>query len=202
MQHDPPGGMSIAVFALALLFTDICFAATPCGIDDEEYAVYSAVLFPETDGGQQVSVPNSSDLLRTPSSLAGIWPGPYAVSSSTMTISAKVSEGKDTALLKNFNRKNTQACQIEGSRLTAALPKHNRNHVHVSYNAETKKQENFAGGLIQLSRVGFNQGKTEAVVEVHAIYDSEAGIGYRVFLQKTASDGKWRVQDVVKTRQF
>jgi hypothetical protein len=180
----------------------ICIGAAPCRLDNKEYAVYSAVLFPETGSGKQEPAATPSDILSPPPNLAGVWPGPYTIFPSTMTVSAKVLEGKGAALLKDFNRKNIQACQIEASRMATALPEANRIQVHVSSNAEMKNQEGLSGDLIRISRVGFNKEKTEAVVEAHALYDPEAGIGYRVFLKKAASSGKWLLQDVVKTRQF
>ena len=196
------GRLNAGALLLSLFFTGICSGAAPCRLDAEEYAVYSAVLFAKSGHGQQKPAAAPSDILSPPSELAGVWPGPYTVSSTTLTVSAEVLEGKDAALLKNFNRKNTQACQIEMSPLAAALPEANRSHVRIAFNDENTRQGGVAGGIVRLSRVGFNPTKTTAVVEIHAIYDPEAGVGYRAFLQRATPDGKWRLQDVVKTRQF
>jgi len=203
MQRDHLRWVAFTVAACSLIVAGIGPAAETCRLDDEEYAVYSAVLFPETGGGRQTPVSNPSDLLRPPPELAGIWPGPYTIFSSTMTISAKASDGNDAALLEDFNRKNSQACPIEGDRLRATLPEADRSRIQLTASVDVKPQKvAIAPGFVRLSRVGFNTPKTEAVVEIHAIYSPEAGIGYRAFFQRTSPEVPWRLIDARKTRQF
>jgi hypothetical protein len=120
-----------------------------------------------------------------------------------MTLLVKVTDGKDAALLEDFNRKNTQACPLDGDRLAAALPEAHRGQLTLTASADSKRPQGMvAKGFVRLSRVGFNRPKTEAVVEIHAIYDPEAGIGYRAFFQRESPEVPWRLQDVLKTRQF
>lgn len=203
MQREHLRWVVFTVAACSLFAAAICSAAETCRLDDEEYAVYVAVLFPETGGGQQTPVSNPSDLLRPPPNLAGIWPGPYTIFSSTMTISAKASDGNDDAWLEDFNRKNSQACPIEVDRLRATLPEADRRRIQLTASVDVKPQKvAFAQGFVRLSRVGFNTPKTEAVVEIHSIYGPEAGIGYRAFFQRPRPEVPWHLYDVRKTRQF
>ncbi len=203
MQRDHARRTFFAIVAGTFFLTAICFAGEDCRLDDEEYAVYFTLLFPETSGGKQVSAPRSPEKLGPPLDLAGVTPGPYTVFSSTMKVRVKATDGKDAALLQDFNRKNTQACPLDGDRLAAALPEAHRGQVALTASADVRPpQRGVSKGLVRLSRVGFNQQKTEAVVEIHAIYDPEAGIGYRAFFQRESPEVSWRLQDVLKTRQF
>lgn len=203
MQRDHARRTFLSMVAGTFFLTAICFAAEECRLDDEEYAVYSTLLFPKASGGNRVSASDSADRLSPPRNLAGVTPGPYAVFSSTMTLLVKVADGKDADLLEDFNRKNAQACPLDGNRLAAALTEADRGQVHLTASADSKRpQGGVAKGFVRLSRVGFNRPKTVAVVEIHAIYDPEAGIGYRAFLQKSSPEAPWRLQDILKTRQF
>ena len=56
-----------------------------------------------------------------------------------------------------------------------------------------RRQYPFSGGIKSVSRVGFDPARTHAVVTIRHQADYEMGIGYRIYLEKSAATGRWLI---------
>ena len=114
----------------------------------------------------------------------------------------------DPFTVNDYNKKNEQACRIDGPRFLARIPPEKRTRVTVISAEEVRKlfsagsgkgggwrefrkKHPFAGGLVHFSRPGFNEARNRAVIEANCQADYEMGIGYRIHLEKSPKTGKW-----------
>jgi len=195
---------------LVCLFIPALLAQAECLIqEDEEYAVMAAVLFPnEPDIPESITDELARKLYRDRATvrLSGFHGSSYTLEDET-TASKRTGEA-DPFTVNDYNRKNEQACRIDGARLLAHIPPEKRTRVTVISADEVRKlfssgsgkgggwrefrkKYPFAGGIVYFSRPGFNEARNRAVIEANCQADYEMGIGYRIHLEKSPKTGKW-----------
>ena len=205
--------------ALALLFLCSAFFVSPvqtaCTIDDEEYAVLAAVLFPndpDIPDGMKSDPERDAYLASVTVNLSGFHGSSYRLQDET--VSQKAAKEPEQFMDKDFYGKNGQACKIDGGRLLAHVPQGGRvgfvtaEEIHKAFiewlhggeGRETFRRRPAFGGVTYLSRPGFNESRTEARVEAHHQAGPEMGVGYRVYLQKSPKTGKWFITGAKRTR--
>jgi hypothetical protein len=213
---------AIGSLALVVLFAAAAVAAAPVTAtlplipDDEEYAVFGAVLFPNKPEipanvqDEALYMLKYRDRVR----LDGIQGGPYMVAEGTARERRleprDAPEGRDAAMLADYNAKNATAHRLDGAKLSRLGPTR-----HVTMIAEDeiarlfgpgrgweefRQRFPFEGGIVRFSRVGFNEDKTRAVVHVGCQADYEMGVAYLVFLEKSAKTGNWLLLGTMLTR--
>lgn len=200
------------------VFAPAASAQTPCTIDDEEYAVLAAVLFPnESDvpDGITDDLERKAYLRSTAVRLSGFHGSYYTIEDETITSEDKRSaEGLDRFMVEDYNRNNAERCKIEDAKLLARVPESRR--VTLVSAEEMRKSFSRAGkegvwerfrqryplaeGIAYLSRPGFDRSRTEAVVEVRHQAGYTMGVAYRVHLKKSLKTGKWIIKGAVRTR--
>lgn len=195
---------------LVCLFIPALLAQAECLIqEDEEYAVMAAVLFPnEPDIPEGITDELARKVYRDRATvrLSGFHGSSYTLEDET-TASKRTGEA-DPFTVNDYNRKNEQACRIDGARLLAHIPPEKRTRVTVISADEVRKlfssgsgkgggwrefrkKYPFAGGIVYFSRPGFNKARNRAVIEANCQADYEMGIGYRIHLEKSPKTGKW-----------
>ncbi len=199
-----------ALMFLVCLFIPALPAQAECLIlADEEYAVMAAVLFPnEPDIPESITDELSRKVYRDRATvrLSGFHGSSYTLEDETTP--SKMTGEADPFMVNDYNRKNEQACRIDGPRLLARIPPEKRTRVSVISAEEVRKlfsagsskgggwnefrkKHPFAGGLVYFSRPGFNEARNRAVIEANCQADYEMGIGYRIHLEKSPKTGKW-----------
>jgi len=195
---------------LVCLFIPALLAQAECLIqEDAEYAVMAAVLFPnEPDIPEGITDELARKVYRDRATvrLSGFHGSSYTLEDET-TASKRTGEA-DPFTVNDYNRKNEQACRIDGARLLAHIPPEKRTRVTVISADEVRKlfssgsgkgggwrefrkKYPFAGGIVYFSRPGFNEARNRAVIEANCQADYEMGIGYRIHLEKSPKTGKW-----------
>ena len=195
---------------LVCLFIPALLAQAECLIqEDAEYAVMAAVLFPnEPDIPEGITDELARKVYRDRATvrLSGFHGSSYTLEDET-TASKRTGEA-DPFTVNDYNRKNEQACRIDGARLLAHIPPEKRTRVTVISAEEVRKlfsagsgkgggwrefrkKYPFAGGIVYFSRPGFNEARNRAVIEANCQADYEMGIGYRIHLEKSPKTGKW-----------
>lgn len=195
---------------LVCLFIPLFVAHSACLIQEgEEYAVMAAVLFPnEPDIPENITDELSRKVYRDRATvrLSGFHGSSYTVEDETTP--SKMTGEADPFAVNDYNRKNEQACRIDGARFLAHIPPEKKTRVSVisaeemqklfsagsgkggGWN-EFRKKYPFAGGMVYFSRPGFNEARNRAVIEANCQADYEMGIGYRIHLEKSPKTGKW-----------
>lgn len=203
------------VLAALMAVTSLGAAATgaaPVIPDDEEYAVFAAVLSPPKpevpDGvkNEALFLAEYRDRVR----LDGIPGDAYTVAELTAPGSPpRPRPGPDGPLVADYNAKNGAQYRIEAEKLSRALP---NGRVRILPEAERPRlfggeRGKAQGGhaalgreVVSLSRVGFNENRSRAVVHVGCQADLEMGVAYLVFLEKSAKTGRWLLSGTVRTR--
>ncbi len=206
-------------FALALLLlcgsVFVSPARAACTIDDEEYAVLAAVLFPnepDVPDGMKSDPERNAYVDSVWVNLSGFHGSSYRIQDET--VPQKSANVPDQFMDKDFYEKNGQACKIDGNRLLAHVAERGR----VSFvtageiekgihrmaprgrGQETSRRRAAFSDVTYLSRPGFNESRTEAMVEAHHQAGPEMGVGYRVYLQKSPKTGKWFIAGARRTR--
>jgi hypothetical protein len=204
--------------ALAALFAAAAVAAAtlPLIPDDDEYAVFGAVLFPNKPEvpanvrDEALYMLEYRDRVR----LEGIRGGPYTIAEGT-TRQRRLEprdapEGRDAAMLADYNAKNATPHRLDGAKLSQLGPTRQVTMITEEELArlfgpgrgweEVRRRFPFQGGIVRFSRVGFNQDKTRAVVHVSCQADYEMGAAYLVFLEKSTKSGNWLLLGTVLTR--
>jgi hypothetical protein len=202
------------ILSLTLLLPGFAIGAEPEPplIDDaEEYRVIAAVLYPA-----EPEIPDAikDDPLRRKLYLAerprldGLGLGAASMTLQETTIQgltmAPRADGSDAALAEDYNRKNEQPARLAAERLLAHLRKGQEVRLITSQEMralfrqgggwEEHNRRSIRGdGIKSLSRVGFDPSRTRAVVSVRHQADYEMGIGYRIYLEKSAASGRWVV---------
>jgi|GEM_PF-1126852 hypothetical protein len=195
---------------LVCLFIPALLAQAECLIqEDEEYAVMAAVLFPnEPDIPENITDELSRKVYRDRASvrLSGFHGSSYTLEDETTA--SKMTGEADPFTVIDYNRKNEQACRIDGARFLARIPPEKKTRVSVISAEEVRKlfsagsgkgggwrefrkKYPFAGGIVYFSRPGFNEARDRAVIEANCQADYEMGIGYRIHLEKSPKTGKW-----------
>jgi hypothetical protein len=181
--------------------------------DEEEYAVLAAVLFPndpeipgEMTGGIQREAWLESRRVR----LDGFHGGDYRILDASMT--GRLSETEAPGTAADYNSRNRNACTFLPERLRACVPPGGR--IHLMDAAPLRKEGSpfsetpeGAGSIlgpeiVRLSRPGFDEARTRAVVEVDLAAGPEMGVGYRVHLEKSAKTGAWILTGAARTRVY
>jgi hypothetical protein len=201
----------LLVLVISFLFIGAAAdAQTTCIVnDEEEYAVFAAVLFPnppEAPKGMKSYVERNAWLASKRVRLDGFHGSHYLLQDETTP--SKSARNKDRDLIPDFNTKNGQSCKLVASRLQAYLSPDNS--VTFKSAEEIRKQNSISSGnknmlggeIARLTRPGFNNDKTVAMVEVDLQAGPEMGVGYRVYLQKSSKTGKWIITDADRTRMY
>lgn len=201
----------LACLAMAVMPSPPVFAGeeVPAIEDDEEYRVYAAVLFPN-----KLEIPDAikDDLLRRDLYLSerprldGLGLGNRSAVVCEQTNVNKTmrpaDDGSLTALGEDFNRKTEKPARLSKEKLLANLPKDNGVRIITDEEMSElfrkrdgwdrfRQKYPFAGGIKGVSRVGFDPTRTQAVVFVGHQADYRMGVGYWIYLEKSASSGKW-----------
>lgn len=204
---------------LVALFAAAVVAAAPLPLipDDEEYAVFGAVLFPNKPEipahvqDEALYMLKYRDRVR----LEGIHGGLYTIAEGTAREERRLEprdapEGRDAAMLADYNTKNAAPHRLDGAKLSRLGPTR-----HVTMIAEDelarlfgtgrgweefRQRFPFQGGIVRFSRVGFSEDKSRAVVHVSCQADYKMGVAYRVFLEKSTKTGNWLLLGTVLTR--
>ena len=195
-------------------------ASTPdeCMIaDEEEYAVFAAVLFPnrpEVPDGIKGDAERLAYLAAATVRLDGFHGDSYTLQDTTR-MQPGPAKGSEQEMTADYNRKGARACRIDRGRLLSQVPQ-GKGIAFVgaeevmqtfSAGAESGGWEAFrsrrplGGGITTLSRPGFDARRSRAVLEVGHQADYEMGIGYRVYLEKSPKTGKWVIVGADMTRQ-
>jgi hypothetical protein len=212
---------AIGSLALVALFAAAAMAAAPVATtlplipDDEEYAVFGAILFPNKPEipahvqDEALYMLKYRDRVR----LDGVHGSPYMIAEGTARERREprdAPEGRDAAMLADYNTKNATPHRRESAKLSRLGPSR-----HVTMIAEDeiarlfgpgrgweefRQRFPFQGGIVRFSRVGFNEDKSRAVVHVSCQADYEMGVAYLVFLEKSAKSGNWLLLGTVLTR--
>jgi hypothetical protein len=200
--------------ALAALLATMSVAAgaaegpAPPIPEDEEYAVFAAVLYPHqpeipgavTDEARFLAEYRTRVRLGTLASY-------YNIREETMPgVPLKPGDapsGPDPTVIADFTAKNVATYRIDHEKLMRLLPTH-RVRLHSDrefqgWAAYRPTPDWGASGITFLSRVGFNPGRTQAVVYVHHQGNPRMGVGYVVFLEKSASTGRWLLSRTLMT---
>lgn len=189
-------------------FVPIVSAQTQCLIQlEEEYAVMAAVLFPnkpDIPENMKDDLERKVYLSRATIRLDGFHGSSYTVEDETAV--SKIGNDADAFMINDFNRKNSQTCKMDAAKLLSHIPAGKRvtvisaEEVRATFSAgsgkgggwdEFQKKYPFAGGITYLSRPGFNENRTKAVIEVNMQAGYEMGVGYLVCLAKSSKTGKW-----------
>lgn len=201
----------LACLAMAVITAPPAFAGeeVPAIEDDEEYRVYAAVLFPN-----KPEIPDAvkDDALRRDLYLSerprldGLGLGKRSAVVYELTKVNKTmrpaDDGSLTALGEDFNRKTEKPARISKEQLLANLPKDSGVRIITDEEMSElfrkkdgwdrfRQKYPFAGGIKGFSRVGFDPARTQAVVFVGHQADYRMGVGYWIYLEKSASSGKW-----------
>jgi hypothetical protein len=200
-----------------LIFTipvAIAFGKDPCVISDsEEYAVFAAVLFPQTP-----DVPdNLTDKLQRDAYLSLNTVHLDGFHGSSYTLHQEAAPVKQPIPKKyGVTRSGLETCNIESKRLLALIPEGKRiafigaEEMRKTFSnregkndgwSDFRKHSPLAGGIAYLSRPAFDYTKNKAVIDAHFQADYEMGVGYRVYLEKSPKSGKWILTGADLTRR-
>jgi hypothetical protein len=204
------------------LFAGIAAAAfaaetpAPAIPDDEEYAVFAAVLFPSKPE-IPADVTNEALFLaqyRDRVRLDGVLANHYTIAEATAAGSPvkppAQSASRNATLMSDYTVKNAAAYRIDGEKLQRLLPGRRirilqedvRRRVFQTggWEAYRATVRGVSDGIVWLSRVGFDADRTRAVVHIRHQADAEMGAGYLVFLEKSTKTDAWLLTGTVVTR--
>jgi len=206
------------LFSALLLLLGACTLAGAgpgeCVVEDEEeYAVLAAVLFPndpeipgEMTGGIQRKAWLESRRVR----LDGFHGSDYRVLDASMT--GEIPELDVPYTGDDFNRRNRESCRFVAERLRDHVPPGGTVALIDAESAPRKVSAfsgtSAAGGslpgreIVRLSRPGFDPDRIHAVVRVDLQAGGEMGVGYRVYLDKSKTTGKWILTGAARTRVY
>jgi hypothetical protein len=208
-------------FALFLIWgLASCAAAhAACIVDDEEeYAVLAAVLFPnEPDVPDRMTtdLERRAYLASVTVHLSGFHGSSYTVQDET--VAARTTGASGQSIDKDFNKKNEQTCRIDEAKLRAHVPDREKvslvsaDEIRKAFSAQLRGSEGrgdsreirrSGGGTVFFSRPGFNENRTESMVDASFRADPEMGVGYRVYLKKSPKTGKWVITGATRTRMY
>jgi hypothetical protein len=210
--------MEIRILSLMLLLFGTLSGAAPaqqqCVVENEEYAVLAAILFPnpaEIPPNMKTDIEKQAYLAAQDVRLDGFHGSSYTIEDQSMP--AKISKSTDPQMVQDFNRRNESHCKWTAEKLLSHLPSGKttafvkpKDAGEISSLAPGRGEE--APGqlrsteITRLSRPGFNKARTQAVAEVDLIADPEMGVGYRVYLQKSPKTGKWILTSAERTRMY
>jgi hypothetical protein len=210
-------GLHVFLMCLALSLTTSGEAQTACLIEDEEeYAVFAAVLFPyppEVPDGMTDELQQKAHIASKTIRLSGFHGNHYTMEDESSN--GRIERDSDQAMIADYNKKNSRPCRIDGAQLLRRVPA--GKHVTIVSAEEVRKifsegfgkgtgwktfrqEYPFASGLAYLSRPGFDETRSKAVIGASHNADYRMGVGYRVFLEKSAKTGKWIIVGAYMTR--
>jgi hypothetical protein len=176
--------------------------------DDEEYRVFAAVLFPSKPEipDEIKNDPLKRDMYRlSQPDLDGLDLNSTFMTVQETTRGQKIrpdADGSDASLIEDFNRKNEKSARIVKEKLAVHLPKAQSVHIITREEMaklfrgkggweEYRRRFPLSGGIKTFSCVGFNPSRTRAAVFIRHQADYEMGIGYVIYLDKSATSGQW-----------
>lgn len=176
--------------------------------DDEEYEVFAAVLFPHKPELPDTVTDEACSLAEYRTRIGlGTLATHYNIRDETMSGSPLKPDdhtsGPDAPMIADFIARNASTYRIDRERLTRLVPGH-RVRMHSdrefqSWDAYRSTPLWQANGITFLSRVGFDPSRTQAVVYIHHQGNPRMGVGYVVFLEKSAKTGKWLLSRAMMT---
>jgi hypothetical protein len=210
----------LIAFACLFLFASAAPGADPSLPlipDEEEHAVFAAVLFPNPpeipDGveSRELLLAKYRDRVRLDGFLAPTYAIAEATEAGSPLRSQDRPEGPDAALVADYNGKNAASHRIDGEKLTRLLPAG-----RVRLLADSEREPLLGAGrsdarqgaglldssVVWLSRVGFNAERTRAAVHVACRTGQEMGAAYLVLLEKSGKTGKWLLSGTTMTRMY
>jgi hypothetical protein len=207
---------SLALVALFAAGAGLAAPTLPLISDDEEYAVFGAVLFPNKPELPANVQDEALYLLkyRDRVRLEGVQGGPYMVAEGTVRAHRleprDAPDGRDAVMLADYNTKNATSHRLDGAKLSRLGPTRQVTMFAEEELArlfgpghgweEFRRRFPFQGGIVRFSRVGFNKDRSRAIVHVSCQADYEMGAAYLVFLEKSTKSGNWLLLGTVLTR--
>ncbi len=210
--------MEIRILSLILLLFGTLAGAAPaqqqCVVENEEYAVLAAILFPnpaEIPPNMTTDIEKQAYLASQDVCLDGFQGSSYTIEDQSLP--AKISKGTNPQMVQDFNRRNQSHCKWTAEKLLSRLPSGKTTAFVKPEDAgkmvslalgrsEEATSRLMSTEITRLSRPGFNKARTQAVAEVDLIADPEMGVGYRVYLQKSPKTGKWILTSAERTRMY
>ena len=195
--------IKFCVSLCALAFTLFCMVGAPTHAAEnaplltnvEEYAVFAAVLFPREPG---IALNSKPDPEQKPSldtgrmHLDGITTNSYILSRFTIVGTRNSHKGNDQGMTADYNRRNKKVYRLDEKKLLPLTAKEGRVVlVDPGETRTTGKTILSSGGITYISRPGFNQDMTQAIIQINHVADPEMGVGYQVYLEKSSSTGQW-----------
>jgi hypothetical protein len=171
--------LCLTVLALALSCTRLKAPMEPQAVTQvDEYAVYSTALNNLNDGSMQTIVMPDSTV-------------DFIIERSTYILDNM--PGLEDETLVAFNQVNSEKKHLLPiANLTLKCYLANRRDIPAIYDLKTKYPD--AQAIVELSRVGFNGEKTQALVYISTLWAPLAGVGNLVFLVK---ENTWQVKKTV-----
>ncbi len=184
--------------------------------NEEEYTVLAAVLFPnppEIPDGMKDDLEQKAHISSKTIHLSGFHGIDYTIEDESA--SGRIEKESDQVMTADYNAKNSEPCKIDKARLLRLVPAGKR--VTIMSAEEVRKmfaagfgkgtgwkvfREKYpmAGGLAYLSRPGFDQTRSKAIIEASRNADYRMGVSYRVFLERSARSGKWVIVGAYMSR--
>lgn len=158
----------------------------------EEYAVIVAVLFPtESDSGNSTAEVNFER--KTYTRLDGITGNDYRLN--RLTIQGKITDNSsvDQTTIADYNHRNEKSYRLDEKRLLPLIPEEGMVILVTPGGTETMEEGIIADGTTYISRPGFNQDRTKAILQINHVAGPEMGVGYEVYLEKASSNGNWQI---------
>jgi hypothetical protein len=164
----------------------------------EEYTVFVAVLFPKE---QTIDAPDAKphpyhkpSLDTGPMHLDGITGNSYRLSRFTIAETRNPENETDQGMTADYNHRNKQVYRLDEKKLLSLTPKDGRVVLVDPGESRTKEKTIFSSeGTTYISRPGFNQDMTQAIMQISHVADPEMGVGYQVYLEKSSSTGQWSI---------
>lgn len=172
----------------------------------EEYAVFAAVLFPRGPN-LTVRTTKAAPGQKTYSDthhirLDGITGNNYSLSCFTIG-RTKTDKDSDQEMIMDYNHRNGQVYRLDEERLIPFIPDGGK--VILVDPGEARILESGILPAIEttyISRPGFNQDLTKALVQINHVAGPEMGVGYQVYLEKSSSTGEWMIIDFDLNRRY
>lgn len=204
-------------FLYVLAFIMLCLGGTltsshaaeknaPLITDVEEYAVFAAVLFPMEPAlaANTKAEPEQKKIFEAhPMKLEGITGNRYRLSRFTIS-GHKPDKGSDQEMIGDYNRRNEEVFSLDEKRFLPFIPK--TGMVILVDPGEDKiigKDRISSAETTYMSRPGFNQKMTRAMLQINHVADPEMGVGYQVYLEKSPlTGGIWTIIGFELNRRY
>ncbi len=180
----------------------------PLLTNGEEYAIFAAVLFPmeqttSIDPNTKIDPQQKAYSNAQAMKLEGITGNNYRLSCFTIGRTNKENKGSDQGMIADYNRRNEQVFCLDEKRLLPLIPKKG-----MVILVDPREKKTLEKGMISfsettyISRPGFNQDMTRAILQINHVADPEMGVGYQVYLEKSALTGTWKIINFDLNRRY